>query len=660
MNSSMYGSYHNSSRRLSFSSIFGRFDMVWFIIFMMWKLFWFDRTLSIPYMTMTTPDFFVALGAVILIAGWTFWLSKRWRTMVLLVLNVLLTILIFSDLVYFRYFQDFITVPVLLQAGQVSSLGDSIASLIHIGDIWLFIDWIIVIPLTIMYFRVLSKERREHRSGYSLSSERRRRPAWVSRLITYILSLVIGALMMAVPIHQATTTWASGVFSSNWWNASIYNITGLFGFHGYDIYRYAELKWFGGNKLSEEELNKAQQWFDDHRAKLQGPPASFGKYKGSNVIIVQAEAFENFVIGKSFNGQEITPNLNKLLKESMYFSRFSHQTGQGRTSDADFGVNASLHPLPTGSVFIRYPDQTYDSLPSILKSSGYSTGAYHAYDAGFWNRYIMYSNMGYDTFMSRTDYKIDEPLGWSLGDKSFLHQSVAHMADGKSPFYSFLITLTSHHPYKLPADKQELNVEPYQDTIFGDYLQAIHYVDAALGEMIEDLKQRGLWDKTIWMMYGDHDNSIEDREPLARMLGHEISDFDMLEMKNQVPLIVHLPDGANAGTYDTVSGQLDVEPTLLHWLGIDASDKHLMGQNLLNSANRLVVFRNGSFTNGNIYYVPSADGLLEHGTCYDYGTRQPTDVAACQPFAAEAQNRLHISDQIIMNNAIKQLRERKK
>lgn len=162
------------------------------------------------------------------------------------------------------------------------------------------------------------------------------------------------------------------------------------------------------------------------------------------------------------------------------------------------------------------------------------------------------------------------------------------------------------------------------------------------------------------MMYGDHDNSIEDREPLARMLGHEISDFDMLEMKNQVPLIVHLPDGANAGTYDTVSGQLDVEPTLLHWLGIDASDKHLMGQNLLNPANRLVVFRNGSYTNGSVYYVPSADGLLEHGTCYDYGTRQPTDVAACQPFAAEAQNRLHISDQVIMNNAIKQLRERKK
>ncbi|MCE5171088.1 LTA synthase family protein [Paenibacillus profundus] len=657
MKPTINGPVRYSNRSLRLLSLVGRLDIVWFVVLILWKLIWFDKALSIPNMAMSTSDFWVALGAVLIVGGWTLWLSARWRTLALMILNVLLTILIFSDLVYFRYFQDFISVPVLLQAAQVSSLGDSIASLIMLKDGLLFIDWIVVIPLSIVTFRMLSKERRAQSSSYILPGSSRRRPKIITRLISGIVSIAIGSLLIAVPVQQATSTWAKGLFAGHWWNASIYNVTGLLGFHGYDVYRYAKDNWFSGATISAEELAGAKQWFADHRADRQGPPVSFSKYKDSNVIIVQAEAFENFVIGKKINGQEITPHLNALLKESMYFNRFFHQTGQGRTSDADFGVNGSLHPLPTGSVFIRYPNQTYDMLPGTLKSAGYETGAYHAYDAGFWNRYLMYNNMGYDFFMSRKDYKVDEPLGWSVGDKSFLRQSVARMAEAQNPFYSFLITLTSHHPYKLPESAQQLNVDPHKDTIFGDYLQAIRYVDDAVGEMIADLKQRGLWDKTIWVLYGDHDNSIGDREPLAQFLGHDISDLDMLEMKNQVPLIVHLPDGANAGTYDTPSGQLDIAPTILHWLGIDAGDKYMMGHNLLDPNNRLVVLRNGSFTDGNVFYVPSADGLFENGTCFDYSTRQTTAVSRCEPLEAEAKHRLSISDQVITHNLIKQFRQ---
>ena len=63
-----------------------------------------------------------------------------------------------------------------------------------------------------------------------------------------------------------------------------------------------------------------------------------------------------------------TPNFNRLMKDSMYFSNFYHQTGQGRTSDADFVTHSSLLPLPTGSVFTRYADREYDTLPEILRS----------------------------------------------------------------------------------------------------------------------------------------------------------------------------------------------------------------------------------------------------------------------------------------------------
>ncbi|WP_258277286.1 LTA synthase family protein [Paenibacillus sp. SC116] len=627
-----------------------------FILFlgvMLWKCIILNETLAIPNMKTDRSDIFVTLGALFLLGGWTWWLPRHWRPITFIVLNVLLTLLLFSDLVYYRYFQDFISVPVLMQAGQVSALGGSIASLIYWGDIVYFIDWFILIPFHIIQFHLMKQERKE-KLQYSIRNKKN--IIWM-RLSIGTLTLVIGSIMLYMPIQKATSTWAKGLLASNWWNPAVYNITGLYGFHGYDIYRYAKENWFADKSITEEEKQQAKEWFVNHAPMLKGPSSTFGKYKGSNVIVIQAEAFENFVINQTINGQEITPNLNALLKDSMYMNRFFHQTGQGRTSDADLAVQTSLHPLPTGSAFIRYPDHTYDALPGVLKENGYATGAFHAYEGSFWNRYVMYENFGYDYFMSKKDYQMDEPLGWSLGDTSFFRQSVERLAaEQKQPFYAFMIGLTSHHPYTMPDTYTALNVAPFDKTIFGEYLRSIHYVDAAVGSLIEDLKKRGLWDNTILMFYGDHDNSILEREPLAQLLGHEISDLDMLEMKNQVPLIVHLPDGAEAGVYNQVTGQMDIAPTLLHWLGIDTTSKFYMGSNLQAEGERLVVLRTGAATNGDLFFVPAADGVFQNGKCYDYKTRDLIDVEPCRPLHDEAKLRLKLSDLVITRNVIPQLR----
>lgn len=666
--------YGTSSRRFTLQSrigplarLFSLIPFALFISIMLWKTIALNKTLAIPNMTTNWEDILVTVGALLIAGGWTWWLPKRWRPIALMIINIVLTFILYADLVYYRYFQDFITIPVLLQAFQVSALGDSIAALMHPKDLFFIIDWILVIPGSIWLGKMYKREYRSMRTAYGsstsgLSFGRSSRGSSstrsaLMRISSGILTLLIGALLLIAPIQQATSTWAKGLFVGNWWNASIYNITGLYGFHGYDIYRYVRDNMFRSNALAEQQKQEISSWFDEHKPMLTGPPATFGKYKGSNVLVIQAEAFENFVIGRQINGQEITPNLNKLVKDSLYFNRFFHQTGQGRTSDADFGVQASLHPLPTGSVFIRYPDHQFDALPNILKSQGYTTGAYHAYEAGFWNRYVMYDKLGYDFFMSKKDYTNDEPLGWSLGDNSFFRQSINRMEQEGSPFYSFMITLTSHHPYKLPPEVQMLNVGEHQDTIFGDYLQAIHYVDYAMGELMKMMKANGMWDNTIIAFYGDHDNSITDREPLEQFIGHKLSDFEFMEIQGQVPLIIHLPDEAEKGQIDTVSGQLDLAPTLLHWLGIDPASYYFMGNELQAKGEHVVVQRNGSVTNGDVYYIPSADSIYENGTCYKYATGMPSDLTPCRPLYDEAKKRLALSDLMIQKDAAAQMRK---
>lgn len=626
-----------------------------FIVLIVYKLYLFDRFMAVPLVHMDKWDYVIGVGSIMLCSFWVWLLPKRGRWVSLFLLNLLLSTLFYADLVYYRYFQDFITIPVLLQAGQVSSLGDSIASLITWKDVFFFVDLILLIPMTIIVWIRGGRQKQRLRSMQQPPRSNFKKA--VTRVLLSAVIFTLGCVLTFLPIKQATNTWAKGIFEGNWWNVSLYNVTGLIGFHGYDIYRYTQEHWFSNNTLSAEEENEVKQWFDAKHQQPETKNELFGAYKGKNIVVIQAEAFQNFMIHQKINGVEITPNLNKLIQESVYFSNYYHQTGQGRTSDADFSSHSSLHPLPTGSVFIRYPDHTYDMLPQILKDNGYTTNVFHAYDASFWNRYTMYNYMGYVKFYSKKDFTIDEPLGWSLADRSFFHQSLDYMEKSAQPFYSFLITLSSHHPYQLPASYQKLDVGSFKGTIFGDYLESIHYVDASLGALVEQMKTDGLWDNTILVFYGDHDNSIRDKAVMEQFLGTKISDVKFEQIMNQVPMLVHLPDGQHAATIDRVGGQLDMTPSLLYLLGIPTDSYYMMGNNLFTEDEKLVVLRSGAFTDGAVYYIPSADGLFENGTCYDAVTGEKQNVSRCRAQAEQAKKQLEISDKVITYDLIRKFRE---
>jgi phosphoglycerol transferase MdoB-like AlkP superfamily enzyme len=461
-----------------------------------------------------------------------------------------------------------------------------------------------------------------------------------------------------IPVNIAKKTWAQGLFTGNWWNVSLYNVTGLYGFHGYDAYRYVRDFVLNDDSLPAKETNEAGQWFNDRgdvRKALEKDPM-FGAYKGSNVILIQAEAFQNFMIRRFVGGQEVTPNLNKLIGNSVYFDHFYNQTALGRTSDADFGAQCSQQPMVTGSVFIRYAQSRFDCSASILKNNGYTTSVLHAYDGGFWNRNAMYKNMNYDMFYSKKHFNIDEPVGWSLGDDSFFRQSTDLMAAQQSPFYSFLITLSSHHPFKVPKKDQTLDIGEFEGTIFGDYLQATHYVDASMGHFIEQLKAKGLWDKTIVMFYGDHDNSIHKWEPFEKFLGKPLSPLERDQILRQVPFIVHLPDEALKGTREDVGGQLDISPTIQHLLGISSAREYMIGTPLVMEkplAGKSVVFRNGSYTDDTHYLLRSDTA----GTaCFNTATGQAIDLAACKAGAEAARTELVMSDRIVNHNLIAKFR----
>ena len=582
--------------------------------------------------------YMVSFGSVLLISFWTLFLSHSAKRISLLILDILITFIIFSNLVYYRYYSDLISIPVLLQAFQLKSVGASVANLIQLKDIVFCIDLIILIPVLI--YTLIKK-------GMPSSYSRR------TGIIAGIMVFILGYFAVSSSIDVKLKSWGKDFLRINWWNACVYNATGLLGFHGYDAYRYVNEYLFKNNKVSPGQIEQAGRWFSEHGKSIAEETPFYGLAKGKNVMVIQGEALQSFVIGKSINGKEVTPNINQLIKDSMYFNNFYHQTAQGTTSDAELLTQCSLYPLSTGSVYIRNAGNKYDSLPKSLRENGYETAAFHANEPSFWNRYSMYKNIGFERFFSKNDYKLDENIGLGLNDQSFFFQSIAKIKEMKQPFYSFLITLTSHYPYNYTGNFKELKLGNLEGTDFGGYIHSIHYVDDAVGKMIETMKKEGLWDKTVFIMYGDHDTKLPDKGELAAFIGSKPSTVQLEQIKQQVPLIIHLPKGEKAGLYSQAAGQLDLAPTILHLLGIRSENSYMMGSNILDDNRKLTVFRNGSFTNGYIFFIPSKDQIFKHGKCYNLLSGKQVSTEKYEGEYQQAMQQLHISDNLIYGDLIR-------
>jgi len=387
-------------------------------------------------------------------------------------------------------------------------------------------------------------------------------------------------------------------------------------------------------------------------------PRCFGIAKGRNVIVIQVESLQDFVINMHYEGQELTPNLNKLLlKDTIYFNRFYQQLGKGNTSDAEFVTQNSLYPSIDIPAYRKYENNRFMGLPMIMRETGYGTYAFHAYKPDFWNRQNMYPMLGFDRFINMNDFNLNETFGMGLSDKEFFEQSAAYISTANQPFYSFLVTLSSHHPFGLPQKYKKIQLQPaHKDTLFGRYIQVINYTDEAIGLFLEKLKEYGLYDNSIIALYGDHrsiPNGVPENDKLmSELLDHEYT-FD--ESLN-VPLIIHIPGTNIIETNTIVGGQMDFLPTMLNLLGIKEIRPKLFGQDLLNAKNGFVASQTGmikgSFIDNEKIFVMSRDGVFENSTAWKLDTREPVDPEFCRNGYERALREIKKSEYILANDLI--------
>ena len=524
------------------------------------------------------------LGSIMLFLAFSFLFKGKRKYTALVFIYTLMSILLYSNAVYYRFFSDFITLPTIFQTQNFGDLGGSVLSLLKPYDFLFFVD--VFIMFYLRFSRKIQKE--ANRIGFKKG-----------------IAIIAMAFIVLIINLQLAESDRPQLLSRGFDRTYIVKYLGMYNYVIYDSVETIEAS--SERALADSsDITEVINYIKSDYAK---PNAQyFGAAKGMNVIYIHLESFQNFIIDYKLNGEEVTPYLNTLAKDdnTLYFNNFFHQTAQGKTSDAGFMLENSLFGLPQGSAYITKAQNTYQAAPSILKDYGYTSAVFHGNNGTFWNRNVIYKSFGYDRFYDANYYDTsssEDMAEYGLLDKPFFEQSTSLLQELPQPFYTKFITVGNHYPYKINQDLVTIDKAATGDASVDNYFQTARYADEAIEQFVIQLKKLGLYDNTMIVLYGDHYGISENHnEAMEQIIGKEITPYESANLQ-RVPLLIHVP-GIQGGTNETYGGQTDVLPTLLHLLGIDTQNFIQFGSDLLSEEhNEIVPFRNGDFVSPTIYSI---------------------------------------------------------
>ncbi|MBN2794433.1 MAG: LTA synthase family protein [Clostridia bacterium] len=595
----------NSKNRLPFLLLF---------LAMVVKFAWFYNMLSV-----TSNYFFVIIFTTVFYGGLLLLFSKKpWIT---IGLASILTIIFECEVLYFRYFNKLLSFYNVSQARFVNSVSNVMLSLIRPGDIILLLD-LLVLAIILFYNKDLLVLKKRFKI-----------------VTTAFVVILVPCLTLAS-------------FGSDF-GISVMNQE-FFMYHtkdGIEVYQ-SEITDESEPVLMPEPISiHKPEIIPDDEIRLTG------LFKGKNLITIQVESLQDMVINKTYNGQEITPFLNSLIgNDTFYFSSYYQQLGKGNTSDAEFSSHNSLYPSMESISYLRYQNFKFSGLPVLLKEQGYKTLAFHGNEASFWCREEAYPTQGFEEFYSEERLDINEVIGMGLSDKSLFKQGAEILSKEKSPFYGFFVTITNHNPYKIPKALVTIDLKPEdEDTLFGRYIESVHYTDEALKLFYDELEAKGLLENTVFVIYGDHHGiSAMDKsynESVTKFIGEK---YDLDQMMN-IPLFIHAPGMNISENIDEVSDQQDLLPTLKNLFDLK-DDSFTVGQDLLNTNDHFVLFQTymikGSFIWDDIVFDMSRDGIYEHSRAWNRKTKEPIDLELCRDGYERALYEIALSRYYLENNIV--------
>ena len=622
--------------------------------------------------TVGTPIYFKAFLSdfmiSLLIGAFGYLFKPKYQFTYFFIWVIFASVLAIGNTIYYQFYQSFLSVNLISTASMLGAVDDSLYDKLNITQFLYIVFPIIFFSIHKLlvkknyYFEVEKTEKGKRNFIYSIAT---------SGVIICSLLFTLNATDTSRLVKQWNREWLVQKF-------------GLYTYTANDLIQSIQPHLntlFGYDEAARKFRNfYACKWEEK---------SSSNKYtnvfKGKNVIFIHAESMQNFLIGLKINGKEVTPNLNKLASEGIYFDRFYPQISVGTSSDTEFTLNTGLMPSSSGTVFVNYYNRTYYSLPKYFNEMGYYTFSAHANNADYWNRKTMHHTLGYQDFYAKDSYVVptdtSDPnwVGLGLSDKSFFNQLVPilkNIKENHEKFYGTVITLSNHSPFNdlekydpfdvtmkytvtdESGEKKDAVANYLEGTPMGNYIKSAHYADAALGEFIQLLKDNNLTKDTIIILYGDHEarlakkqfNLLYNYDPFTNDIKSE-DDPTYVSMENynydllkNTPLVMWNVDKKYRRKVSNAMGMYDVLPTIANMFGF--KDKYGLGHDIFSDNEKIVVFPNGNVLTDKVYYSNLND---EYVALND----EPIDTDYISRLKDYANQILDVSNGIVLHDLIK-------
>ena len=492
---------------------------------------------------------------------------NKQRTILTIILDILISIILFADNIYYTYSSNVLSVLQITNLQYGEEILGAIPVLLNLTHLLYFID--IIIILILLSTKTLQiQEKKENLKKTVLSK-------------LYILSLGF-CIFISVGKECISATLQDP------YNKDTQIRKGsIFGYHIADIINAVntkkQAKYDTKDKMMEDYLSLKAEY-----EQYGVPRYNFEKMcEGKNLIILQLESVQDFVINKEINGKEITPNLNKFLNENIRFTNMFMQS-YSSTADSEFSSITSLYPMENGMSYSKYDSNKYDDIFTSFKESdyaNYTTSYVHGNYGYFWNRENVYKNFGVDKIEFKDSFEdISEDIMGYLSDELLYKQTVEKLENYQKPFMTYIVSASSHTGFTLDGLQDEtkvsIDVGKYSGTFFGNYLRSVNYADYAFGLFINELKASGLYDDSVILIFGDHNGIDMYNEEMLEFLKQTNPDMNDAEIKLnyiRVACGMKLPGIQNLKIEKPVS-KLDIKPTICYLFGLDS--KFSLGTNM--------------------------------------------------------------------------------
>jgi len=508
-----------------------------------------------------------------------FFVIRRVSPIISLIYNVFVSALMVSIIWYERYFQTVPSYFDLKQGDQAGSVMETVSLLYSPLDLLFFADIVVYVVLFIVSL------------NRQLAMKNRRKMGVVA-VALLALSIVTTAIAMQQPIIDMTLfAKERGFMQTQLVQVAKQNSAS------------AEMNLLTDGELARLKGNEFVAYSEHER---------FGIAEDRHLFVIQVESLQNFAINQTIDGQELTPNINDLLSDSLYFDRMFQQIGAGNTSDAEWFLHTSLMTKGLDPTVNYLNGEELPSLVNLLNDREYYTTTYHADELKYWNRENLYPALGFDYAYSLDEIPNEDIIGIGPSDRimfEFAEEEVKKQLSEGKKIYANLMTLTSHTPFKVPEKDAYLELPvSYEDTYTGNYLQSVRYVDETIGEFIAFLKEEGIYEESIIVINGDHSGlhgtpmKVSDNKLMAELLGHPYTFKDRFLL----PFVIAAPGLFESEVNSNFGGQVDMMPTIMNLMGIEPQAP-MIGHNMLQYENNLLAVRyylpGGSYITGDHMYL---------------------------------------------------------